>query len=127
MDNNLPNNETNNSTVEIKVLLSDIWRGVIKFGWIAVALAVLLGGLQFSVSSQSIHVLPGNHWNLLLNRIHIILGVFALIKIILLLPEKCKNLCKIPADFYISHNQPGAFFHSGARVGKKWMENRNFT
>ncbi len=47
MNNNTVNNESANSTVELKVLLSDIWRGVIKFGWIAVALAVLLGGLQF--------------------------------------------------------------------------------
>ena len=35
------------SSVEIKVLLSDLWRGVIKFGWIAVVLAILLGGVQF--------------------------------------------------------------------------------
>lgn len=47
MNNNVTNNDTANSTVELKVLLSDIWRGAIKFGWIAVALAVLLGGLQF--------------------------------------------------------------------------------
>ncbi len=47
MNNNTINNDTGNSTVELKVLLSDIWRGVVKFGWIAVALAVLLGGLQF--------------------------------------------------------------------------------
>lgn len=47
MNNNITNNDTNNSTVELKVLMSDIWRGVIKFGWIAVALAVILGGLQF--------------------------------------------------------------------------------
>lgn len=47
MKNNAINNDTENSTVELKVLLSDIWRGVVKFGWIAVALAVLLGGLQF--------------------------------------------------------------------------------
>ncbi len=47
MNNNTVNNESANSTVELKVLLSDIWRGVIKFGWIAVALAVVLGGLQF--------------------------------------------------------------------------------
>lgn len=47
MNNNTLNNDSANSTVELKVLLSDIWRGVIKFGWIAVALAVLLGGLQF--------------------------------------------------------------------------------
>lgn len=47
MNNNLPNNDTDNSSVEIKVLLSDMWRGFIKFWWIAVALAVVLGGLQF--------------------------------------------------------------------------------
>ncbi len=47
MNNNVNNNDANNSTVEIRVLLSDIWRGVIKFGWLAIALAVLLGGLQF--------------------------------------------------------------------------------
>lgn len=47
MDNNLPNKDNNTSTVEIRVLLSDIWRGFIKFGWIAVALAVVLGGIQF--------------------------------------------------------------------------------
>lgn len=47
MNNNTTNNDTGNSTVEIKVLLSDIWRGVVKFGWIAVVLAVLLGGIQF--------------------------------------------------------------------------------
>lgn len=35
------------SSVEIKVLLSDLWRGVIKFGWIAIVLAVVLGGVQF--------------------------------------------------------------------------------
>lgn len=35
------------SSVEIKVLLSDLWRGVIKFGWIALALAVVLAGVQF--------------------------------------------------------------------------------
>lgn len=47
MNDNVTNNDTANSTVELKILLSDIWRGAIKFGWIAVALAVLLGGLQF--------------------------------------------------------------------------------
>lgn len=47
MNNNEINNDTANSTVELKILLSDIWRGVIKFGWIAVALAVLFGGFQF--------------------------------------------------------------------------------
>ena len=35
------------SSVEIKVLLSDLWRGVIKFGWIAVVLAVVFSGIQF--------------------------------------------------------------------------------
>ncbi|MBQ3499517.1 MAG: AAA family ATPase [Clostridia bacterium] len=48
MKNN-KNNDVNssNSPVEIRVLISDIWRGVIKFGWIALALAVLFGGIQF--------------------------------------------------------------------------------
>lgn len=42
-------NEANEaaSSVEIKVLLSDLWRGVIKFGWIAVVLALVFGGVQF--------------------------------------------------------------------------------
>lgn len=47
MSNNVTNNDNTNSSVEIKVLISDIWRGVVKFGWIVVALAVLFGGLQF--------------------------------------------------------------------------------
>lgn len=47
MNNNAINHENNESTVEIRVLLSDIWRGVIKFGWIALALAVIFGGVQF--------------------------------------------------------------------------------
>ena len=47
MSKNTIKNENTESTVEIRVLLSDIWRGIIKFGWIAVALAVLLGGVQF--------------------------------------------------------------------------------
>ena len=47
MNDNVTNNDTANSTVELKILLSDIWRGAIKFGWVVVALAVLLGGLQF--------------------------------------------------------------------------------
>lgn len=47
MNNNVTNNDNANSSVELRVLISDIWRGVIKFGWIVVALAVLLGGLQF--------------------------------------------------------------------------------
>lgn len=47
MNNNAVNNEKNESTLEIRVLLSDIWRGVIKFGWIALVLAVVFGGVQF--------------------------------------------------------------------------------
>lgn len=47
MNENITNNDNANSTVELKILLSDIWRGTMKFGWIAVALAVLLGSLQF--------------------------------------------------------------------------------
>lgn len=47
MNNNTVNSENVGSTVDIKVLLSDIWRGTVKFGWIAVALAVLFGGFQF--------------------------------------------------------------------------------
>ena len=47
MNDNITNNDTANSTVELKVLLSDIWRGAIKFGWIVIALAVLFGGFQF--------------------------------------------------------------------------------
>ena len=47
MNNNRPKTETTDSTVEMKILISDIWRGIVKFGWIAVALAVILGGLQF--------------------------------------------------------------------------------
>lgn len=47
MNNNMTNNDTANSTVELKILLSDAWRGAMKFGWVAVVLAVLLGGIQF--------------------------------------------------------------------------------
>lgn len=47
MNNNVTNNDTPNSAVDLKVLLSDIWRGTVKFGWLVVALAVLLGGVQF--------------------------------------------------------------------------------
>ncbi len=47
MNNNATNNDANASTVDLRVLLSDIWRGMIKFGWAAVALAVLLSGIQF--------------------------------------------------------------------------------
>ncbi|MBP3327679.1 MAG: polysaccharide biosynthesis tyrosine autokinase [Clostridia bacterium] len=47
MNNNTPQKDNTASTVEISVLLGDIWRGAKKFGWIAIALAVLLGGFQF--------------------------------------------------------------------------------
>ncbi len=47
MNNNIPPKDNNASTVEISVLLGDIWRGAKKFGWIVLALAVLFGGLQF--------------------------------------------------------------------------------
>ncbi len=48
MNNNTNNIEANaESMVEIRVLLSDLWRGLIKFGWIAAVLAVVLGGIQF--------------------------------------------------------------------------------
>jgi len=49
MDDKKITNEANEaaSSVEIKVLLSDLWRGVIKFGWIAIVLAVVFGGFQF--------------------------------------------------------------------------------
>ena len=47
MNNNTVNNENNELTIEIRVLLSDVWRGVIKFGWIALVLAVVLSGIQF--------------------------------------------------------------------------------
>lgn len=47
MNNNVTNNDSANSTVDFKILLSDIWRGVIKFGWLVVALAVLFSGIQF--------------------------------------------------------------------------------
>ncbi len=47
MNNNIKKDDTNNTTLEIKVLLSDIWRGFVKFGWIAVVLAIVLGGIQF--------------------------------------------------------------------------------
>ncbi len=46
-DNVTNNNDSANSTVDFKILLSDIWRGTVKFGWIAVALAVLFSGIQF--------------------------------------------------------------------------------
>lgn len=47
MNNNPVNKENNGSTVELRIFLGDIWRGIRKFGWVVVALAVLLGGVQF--------------------------------------------------------------------------------
>ena len=49
MSDKIITNEENEaaSSVEIKVLLSDLWRGVIKFGWIALVLAVIFSGVQF--------------------------------------------------------------------------------
>lgn len=48
MNDNTINNENNaESMVEIRVLLSDLWRGLMKFWWIAAVLAVVLGGIQF--------------------------------------------------------------------------------
>lgn len=47
MKSNNDRKEYNDSPVDIRVLLGDIWRGIIKFGWIAVALAVILAGIQF--------------------------------------------------------------------------------
>ncbi len=47
MNNNIIKDDTNNTTLEIRVLLSDIWRGFIKFGWTAFVLAIVLGGIQF--------------------------------------------------------------------------------
>lgn len=45
--NNTFNNENNEITLEIGVLISDIWRGVKKFGWVTLVLAVLFSGIQF--------------------------------------------------------------------------------
>lgn len=47
MNKNNDKKEYNDSPVQMRVLMSDIWRGIIKFGWIAVVLAVVLGGIQF--------------------------------------------------------------------------------
>ncbi|MBQ2963513.1 MAG: AAA family ATPase [Clostridia bacterium] len=53
MNNNPVNKENNGSSVELRIFFGDIWRGVRKFGWVAVALAVLLGGVQFYRSFTS--------------------------------------------------------------------------
>ncbi|MBR2956651.1 MAG: AAA family ATPase [Clostridia bacterium] len=53
MNNNPINKENNESTVELRIFLGDIWRGARKFGWIVVALAVFLGGVQFYRSYKS--------------------------------------------------------------------------
>lgn len=46
--NDYKNNQDNGeSSVEIRILLSDIWRGFLKFGWIPVVLAIVLSGVQF--------------------------------------------------------------------------------
>ncbi len=45
--NNSVKNTNNDSTVELRILLSDIWRGIVKFGWVMLVLAVVLGGIQF--------------------------------------------------------------------------------
>lgn len=47
MDTNTTNNKASLLSVDFKVLISDLWRGVIKFGWVALVCAVLLGGVQF--------------------------------------------------------------------------------
>ncbi|MBQ8228007.1 MAG: AAA family ATPase [Clostridia bacterium] len=47
MNNNASPKDNTISSIEIGVLFSDVWRGVKKFGWVALALAVLLGGVQF--------------------------------------------------------------------------------
>ena len=44
---NTIDNEKEEMTLEIGVLISDVLRGIKKFGWVAVALAVLLSGIQF--------------------------------------------------------------------------------
>lgn len=45
--NNSVKNTNDDSTVELRILLSDIWRGIVKFGWVMLVLAVVLGGIQF--------------------------------------------------------------------------------
>ncbi len=47
MNNNTSSKENTGATIEVRVLLGDIWRGIKKFGWICLVLAVLLGGFQF--------------------------------------------------------------------------------
>ena len=53
MNNNPINKENNGTTVDLHIFFSDIWRGVRKFGWVILALAVLLGGVQFYRSYTS--------------------------------------------------------------------------
>lgn len=53
MNNNPVNKNNNGSSVELRIFLGDIWRGVRKFGWVVAALAVLLGGVQFYRSYTS--------------------------------------------------------------------------
>ena len=40
-------NEEEEVTIDLKNVMSDIWRGFVKFWWIGVLLALLLGGYQF--------------------------------------------------------------------------------
>lgn len=47
MNNNTPKKDNTAPTLEIEILIGDFLRGVKKFGWVALALAVLLGGFQF--------------------------------------------------------------------------------
>ncbi len=49
-------NEKEEMTIEIGVLISDVLRGIKKFGWVALALAVLLSGIQFYRSY--VHFVP---------------------------------------------------------------------
>ncbi len=47
MDNDTLNKEGSNALEALKVRISDIWRGFVKFFWIAIVLAVIFGGIQF--------------------------------------------------------------------------------
>lgn len=47
MDNDTLNKESSSAIETLKVRISDIWRGFVKFFWIAIVLAVVFGGIQF--------------------------------------------------------------------------------
>lgn len=47
MNNNVSLKDNTAPSLEIGILLADFWRGVKKFSWLVIALAVLLGGIQF--------------------------------------------------------------------------------